>query len=116
MKKFQDFKANNKVIGDLVEFCEARRDGAEKIAKKAEAKGGFSMLTAWHFFAKLPEYNDAIVHIKHNDIKSFLDKKFKEFGVKINPSTNTQKEFQELMGKMEVIGEIRCKFHELTEK
>jgi hypothetical protein len=112
-KKAEDSENVNQI---LIDFCKNRKEGAEKIARKSKEKGGLAMLTAWHFFAKLPAYNEAISHIKKNDIHGFLEGKFNKLKAKVKLQKVSQKQFQELMGKMEVFGEVACRFHELKGK
>lgn len=98
---------NEEVVTDekFEEFAEIRHDGAEKIAKNAKEKGGFSMLTYNHFIVKLPYYNKA------NQGKFDVEEGKKEFekvlkGISLNM---TQTEFQREVGKLEVIGELIIK-------
>lgn len=86
------------------EFFERRASGAKKIQKAAQAKGGPSILTAYHFRAKEKPYKECLARLNdpsyaeaHAD--NCLDqlKDWKKM---------TQKEFQEVMGRLEVYGEV----------
>ena len=95
----------------LQEFAETREKGAEKIAKNAKEKGGFSMLTYHHFVVKLPYYKKAA--------EGKLDfekakKEYHELVEKLHKATKgdikiQQVEFQKLVGKIEVLGELLIK-------
>lgn len=93
------------------EFAETREKGAEKIAKNAKEKGGFSMLTYHHFIVKLPYYKKAA--------EGKLDfekakKEYHELVEELHKATKSdmkiqQVEFQRLVGKIEVLGELLIK-------
>lgn len=88
-------------------FVEKRRAGAEDIAHKASTKGGYAELTAWHFKAKLPKYKEALKAVKNREPLAFFERKYKEtmdslHGTKLS----SQKQFQKIMGELEVWGEI----------
>tara|TARA_R110000851_G_scaffold267570_1_gene420044 strand:- start:516 stop:866 length:351 start_codon:yes stop_codon:yes gene_type:complete len=93
---------------EMEDFAEGRGKGAEKITDSAKEKGGDSMLTYHHFKVKLPYYDKAA------DGKFDKDKSMKEYKrllEKLYTSTNEGMdikpvEFQELMGKIEVLGEL----------
>jgi len=95
------------------EFSTKRQSGAEKIANNAKEKGGISMLTYNHFIVKLPYYEKAKKgkfdpEKGKTEYKDLLDKLVKASeDVKI-----TQTEFQRLVGKIEVIGELIIKSKE----
>ena len=95
------------------EFSTKRRDGAEKIASNAKEKGGVSMLTYNHFIVKLPYYDKAKKgkfdpEKGKSEYKELLDKL-----VKASEDVEmTQTEFQRLVGKLEVIGELIIKSRE----
>ena len=93
---------------EMEEFAEGRGKGAEKITDNAKEKGGNSMLTYHHFKVKLPYYEKASEG-KFNKDKSV--KEYKRLLEKLYKSTNEGMdiepiEFQELMGKIEVLGEL----------
>ena len=91
------------------EFAETRMGGAEKIVDNAKEKGGLSLLTWHHFKVKLPYYEKAS--------KGKLDiekakEEYEELLERLYKSTDKGKmsigqvEFQELVGKLEVLGEL----------
>jgi hypothetical protein len=90
------------------DFAETREVGAEKIAKNAKEKGGPSMLTFHHFQVKLPYYKKAAegrmdfekAKKEYHDLLEQLYKATKG-DLKIQ-----QIEFQKLVGKIEVLGEL----------
>lgn len=95
---------------NFLDFSTKRRDGAEKIAKTAKEKGGVSMLTYNHFIVKLPYYDKA----KKGKFDPEKGKEeYKELLDKLVKATEnldiTQTEFQRLVGKIEVVGELIIK-------
>lgn len=104
---FQDYKSNREKE-NITEFLETRKKGAKEITEKAKTKGGFAILTAWHFEAKLPVYDSILKKTKSLDnkaLKKDLEKEWRNVSASLSLS-KTQKQFQELMGKMEVLGEV----------
>jgi hypothetical protein len=94
-----------------IEFCEDRKKGASKIATEAKGKGaGPAQLTAWHFAAKLPEYDDCIKAIKEKKPASYFHEQELSF-IRQIASVKNQRKFQELMGKAEVWGEVFIKLN-----
>ncbi|NDE60328.1 MAG: hypothetical protein EB010_13095, partial [Acidimicrobiia bacterium] len=106
----------NEVVNEsekFEEFSTKRRDGAEKIADNAKKKGGVSMLTYNHFVVKLPYYDKAKKgkfdpEKGKEEYKDLLDKLVKA----TEDVEMTQTEFQRLVGKIEVIGELIIKSKE----
>ena len=98
----------------LESFAETRLGGAETIADNAKEKGGAALLTYHHFEVKLEYYEKAS--------KGELDmdeakKEYKDLLEKLYSSTKDdmgieQIDFQELVGKMEVLGELIIKENE----
>jgi hypothetical protein len=89
-------------------FAEKRLGGATKIADGAKEKGGPSMLTYHHFVVKLPYYKDAA------EGKFNFAAAVKEFDSYVNTLAEKmdnmeQIEFQKLMGRIEVLGELIIK-------
>ena len=89
-------------------FAEKRMGGAEKIANNAKEKGGPAMLTYHHFHVKLPYYKDAA------EGKFNFAAAVKEFDHCVNTLAKKmdnmeQIEFQKLMGRIEVLGELIIK-------
>ena len=91
------------------EFAGIRLKGATKIANGAKEKGGPSMLTYHHFVVKLPYYKGASegkfdMEGSKKEYKELLDRLCKLDEVEIG-----QVEFQKLVGKIEVLGELIIK-------
>ena len=109
IQEYHDFINEAKTNGlDFEEFAKVRLAGATKIADTAKQKGGAAMLTYQHFVVKLPYYKRAasgkwdhtVMQKELTDlIKSLSD------GTK-RPIKMGQTEFQRLVGKIEVIGEL----------
>ena len=92
----------------IEDFAEGRGKGAEKITENAKEKGGNSMLTYHHFKVKLPYYEKAAEgnFKKEKEVKEYkklLENLYQATKGKMNIK---QIEFQELMGKIEVLGEL----------
>jgi len=93
------------------EFADTRLSGAEKITTSTKEKGGLALLTWHHYKVKLPYYEKAA------DGKLDLDKAREEYVTlleQLYKSTNEsmsieQIAFQELVGKIEVLGELLIK-------
>ncbi len=95
--------------GLLLDFLRARRAGASETAKKAKEKGGYAMLTYYHFRAKDAPYKDAISVFKADGLDALnkhLKTEYKKYTSDLKLKETDQKEFQDIMGKIEVIGEI----------
>lgn len=93
------------------EFADTRLSGAEKIADTTKEKGGLALLTYHHYKVKLPYYEKAAKG------KLDLDKareEYLELLERLHKSTSKtmsieQIAFQELVGKIEVLGELLIK-------
>lgn len=89
-------------------FAETRLGGAEKISDSSKEKGGLALLTWHHFKVKLPYYEKAASgKLDMKDAK----KEYQELLEKLYEATKDnmdirQIDFQELLGKMEVLGEL----------
>jgi hypothetical protein len=98
----------------LESFAEIRLGGAEKIADNAKEKGGAALLTYHHFEVKLEYYEKASKgELDMEDAK----KEYKDLLEKLYLATKDnmgieQIEFQELVGKMEALGELIIKENE----
>jgi len=103
----------NEVVNDkesFTEFSEKRLKGATKIADNAKEKGGPSMLTYHHFVVKLPYYKKASegkfdldkAELEYKELLSKLSKAGKDVDLGMT-------EFQKLVGKLEVLGELIIK-------
>lgn len=107
MIKFSDLLVESEKIG-FDEFSSKRLKGATKITEDAKKKGGPSMLTYHHFKVKLPYYKDA------SEGKFNFAAAVKEFDSCVNILSEKmdnmeQIEFQKLMGRIEVLGELIIK-------
>jgi hypothetical protein len=91
----------------FIEFLHKRLAGAEKIEKMTRKKGGYSLLTAIHYKAKLRPYKDCIKHAskeeKDEHYKMMADETYKKLK---NWDKMSQREFQAAMGILEVYGEV----------
>lgn len=109
MIKLTDLLKEEKIETEsFKEFADKRLSGAEKITNNAHEKGGPSMLTYHHFKVKLPYYKKA-AEGKFNYAASV-----KEFDHCVNTLASKmdnmeQVEFQKLMGRIEVLGELIIK-------
>ena len=97
--------------GKLEDFADKRYSGAKKIANSAKEKGGASMLTYHHFKVKLPYYEKASEG--EFDLKTSTEE-YKDLLEKLYSATKDgmnieQVSFQELVGKIEVLGELIIK-------
>ena len=92
-------------------FAKTRLKGAEKITDNAKEKGGLSLLTWHHFKVKLPFYKKAAEgKLKITDAKE----EYKNYLEQLYQATKgdmdiEQIAFQELVGKLEVLGELIIK-------
>lgn len=99
------------VKGETPDFAETREAGAKKIADNAKKKGGFAMLTYHHFVVKLPYYKKAAegkldFEKAKKEYHELLERLYKATKGEINIQ---QVEFQRLVGKIEVLGELLIK-------
>jgi hypothetical protein len=92
----------------LQEFSENRLAGAAKISKAAKEKGGDALLTYHHFHVKLPYYQKSVDgELDMDNLKEEYDDLLTDLYEATRNSMNiTQVEFQELVGKIEVLGEL----------
>ena len=95
----------------FTDFAGKRFDGASKISNDAKQKGGFALLTYHHFIVKLPYYKKAAagkfdVEQAKKELSSFM-KESCSLGKNVEIS---QTEFQKLIGKIEVLGELIIKY------
>ena len=94
----------------FLEFSGKRLKGATKIAEDAKKKGGPSMLTYQHFSVKLPYYKKAESGKLDIEIaKKEYEKLIKELSKTSKNIKLTQTEFQKLVGRIEVLGELIIK-------
>jgi len=92
----------------LQEFSKNRLAGASKISKAAKEKGGDSLLTYHHFKVKLPYYQKSVDgELNMKSLKEEYDNLLTDLYEATRNSINiTQVEFQEIVGKIEVVGEL----------
>lgn len=90
----------------LLQFIEDRKAGAEKIASQAVKKAGVSRLTAAHFKAKLPLYDRIYKSVKSGKNLDYINKEYKKTLSALRKLRSNQIKFQELTGRLEVLGEI----------
>ena len=92
-------------------FAKTSLKGSEKIKDNAKEKGGLSLLTWHHFKVKLPFYKKAAEgKLKITDVKE----EYKNYLEQLYQATKgdmdiEQIAFQELVGKLEVLGELIIK-------
>jgi hypothetical protein len=94
---------------DLKEFAEKRGDGAKSTVSSSKEKGGFSMLSYDHFKVKVPYYEKAANgKFDMSDFKDEYDELLNELieATSKEDMNITQKKFQEIVGKIEVLGEL----------
>ncbi len=93
---------------DLKEFAEKRGDGAKSTVDSSKEKGGLSMLSYDHFKVKLPYYKKAASgKFDMSDFKDEYDELLNELIEATSKDMNiAQKKFQEIVGKIEVLGEL----------
>jgi hypothetical protein len=88
-------------------FLTKRLAGAEKIQAMTQKKGGYSLLTAIHYKAKLKPYAESEKWHDKEGKEAHYKAKAKEVYEKLKDLDSlSQKEFQSLMGELEVWGEV----------
>ena len=93
------------------EFSEKRLAGATKITNNAKEKGGPAMLTYHHFVVKLPYYEKASKgNFDVEETKKEFESELKELCKLTENVEIDQIEFQKLMGRIEVLGELLIKY------
>lgn len=103
--------ASTKTAENFEAFSDNRLKGASVIATNAEEKGGDAMLTFHHFNVKLPYYEKA----KNGEMNiDEAKQEYKDLLEKLYLATKDdmaieQIAFQELVGKIEVVGELLIK-------
>jgi len=95
---------------EFIEFVTKRAAGAAKIQKSAEAKGGYSTLTAIHFAAKVKPYADVKKWSEKEGRDAYLKTKATEAYNKLSDiDALSQREFQHYTGVLEAYGESYLK-------
>jgi hypothetical protein len=119
-----DIEANVELVvkdnttGEFCEFAQKRFDGAKKISDDAKKKGGPALLTYEHFVVKLPYYEVAkdgkFVPLEASrELKQILN----EVGNLLGGSLNMeQTQFQRIIGRLEVLGELIIKWNECNKR
>lgn len=106
-KKLNEKKEDLTSEESFEEFLEKRAAGAAKLAQSAKEKGGYSILTAVHFAAKAKPYAESEKWANKDDKNAHYKNMAKEVYKKLsNLDDLSQKEFQALMGELEVWGEV----------
>jgi len=92
----------------MEEFSSNRLAGASKIAQGAKEKGGDALLTYHHFKVKLPYYKQGVDgDLDFMKIESEYKKKLNSlYNATKNEMNIEQIAFQELVGEIEVLGEL----------
>ena len=94
------------------QFLDKRSAGAEKLAESTKAKGGYSTLTAIHYAAKAKPYAECIkLNSQHKEDHEKVNELYKQKAEDVYSKLSdldslSQKEFQALMGELEVYGEV----------
>ena len=107
IKNYNNF-INESKKESFEEFSLIRLNGAKKIAENAKEKVGDALLTYHHFKDKIPTYKKAkdgefdMINSK-KEYETLLEKLYKS--TKDNMKIS-QVEFQELVGRIEVLGEL----------
>lgn len=96
---------------DLISFIEDRQASASKIATSASRKAGTARLTAKHFKAKNPVYNKVLQMIKRGEDLQQLKAEYSKTLSALRKNIRQPMRFQELTGKLEVLGEILIESH-----
>lgn len=112
IKAYSEFINESKTQNlSFEEFAKARLEGATKISDAAKAKGGAALLTYQHFVVKLPYYKRvASSKFDAASMQSELSGLVKDLAKGVaNKIKLDQVEFQRLVGKIEVIGELLIK-------
>ena len=104
-----EFAQTKQVDRDMLEFIKDRRAGAQKIITQAARKAGVARLTAKHFRAKIPLYNEAEKLVKADKSLKVFKSKYMSVIAKLRKTPRNDMKFQELTGQLEVLGEILIK-------
>lgn len=104
--------SKNKESDDLMTFLKNRKNGAKETAAKAKEKGGDAILSYYHFAAKDKPYAEVLSALKNDGLKAAtkLCKDNYKTLMKAVDLDMGQKEYQAIVGKIEVFGECYIKF------
>jgi hypothetical protein len=108
VKKIEEDVTKMATPETLQEFSKNRLDGATKIAMTAKEKGGDALLTYHHFKVKLPYYQKSV---NGKITMETLKREYDTLLTDLYESTRNTMDiapikFQELVGKIEVVGEL----------
>ena len=92
----------------LKSFANKRKSSAMAIVTAAKEKGGVAVLTEKHFEVKLPIYDKAFKSFDKEDFKKKYESLIEELSSK-KIEDMKQIDFQMLVGKIEVVGELLIK-------
>jgi hypothetical protein len=105
--KFADVLIESTQDEKFQDFLESRKEGAAKIQATSAAKGGVATLTAQHFAAKAKPYAKAIECVNSRNREETFEKHADDCLKKLKQWRKmTQREFQAIMGELEVWGEV----------
>ncbi len=107
MKDFLKFltEAKQETGTGSLEFFDKRLAGAKKLSAQAKEKGGPSILTHYHFAAKIKQYEAVEQAIRQNKDVAFFESKYRNLLSQLQSLNMTQRQFQALSGELEVWGE-----------
>ena len=109
--KFQSLL--EKVVGvkdDFIKFVKSRAEGALKIQRTAEQKGGYAVLTGFHFAGKVKPYAEGLRIADRDDRDDLLKEKYKVAYAKLRDLDSlSQRQFQFITGELEAYGEMYVK-------
>ena len=105
------FEKAEKLISDVLfpDFVQKRLDAAKKFYELFKERGKFSLLSAWHFQAKIKPYLNAKRWSKKEgpDREQLFKERYKRTWQKLKSLDSlSQKEFQSLTGVLEAYGEV----------
>lgn len=109
------FESKKEQSDDPMTFLKNRKAGADASAKAAKEKGGDAILSYYHFAAKDKPYAEVIRTLRNEGIESakkLCKEKYKQLLSDVDLDMN-QKEYQDVVGKLEVYGECYIKFLDL---
>jgi len=98
----------NEADETIEDFATNRLNGATDITNNAKEKGGDALLTYHHFKVKLPYYEKEIKgELEMESAKTELYGLMDELYTAVKADVSIEQiEFQELVGKIEVLGEL----------
>jgi hypothetical protein len=111
LKQLLDLREEIIVDKSFTDFAEKRMGGAAKISGDAKDKGGLAILTYHHFVVKLPYYQKAKEgKIDLDQMKAEYKDLLEELYLATKGDMDIEQiAFQELVGKIEVLGELIIK-------